>query len=276
MPAVSIILPSFDRLAYLRAAVASVFEQSCEDWELVIADDGSGRETREFLHELARRPRVRLLLLPHSGNPPAVRNRALALATGSYCAFLDSDDLWAPDKLARQLAALRTAPAALWSDTGFQFVDAQLQPLGAAPASARAASATAASALAQGSLAAALLDGRRIIVQSSVMVSRTLLEQLGGYDERLPVCGDYELWVRLALSCEIRHLPEALVRVRRHGQYYASDVAACRDFTRALAQLKALIEPPELKAILRRRAARARVVLVRARLRAAVRSLRRA
>ncbi len=76
-PTVSIILPTFNRLQYLRAAVDSVFGQTFEDWELVIADDGSDSETQAYLRDVARGPRVRLLSLPHSGNPPAVRNIAL-------------------------------------------------------------------------------------------------------------------------------------------------------------------------------------------------------
>ena len=73
-PAVSIILPTFNRLPHLRAAVASVFAQSWHDWELIIADDGSDAQTQDYLRTLYDPPRVRVLPLAHTGNPPAVRN----------------------------------------------------------------------------------------------------------------------------------------------------------------------------------------------------------
>src|SRR3954470_20897049 len=106
--AVSIVVPTFNRLDYLRPALASVFAQTWNDWDLVIADDGSDDDVRAYLHdlELEQRPRVRVLSLPHRGNPAAVRNAALHVATGTYVAFLDSDDLWAPRKLELQLDAL--------------------------------------------------------------------------------------------------------------------------------------------------------------------------
>src|SRR6185437_668849 len=91
-PLVSVILPTFNRLGYLQAAVDSVFNQTMRDWELIVADDGSDSETRAYLQSFAEKPRVRVLWLSHSGNPGAVRNAALQCARGEYVAFLDSDD----------------------------------------------------------------------------------------------------------------------------------------------------------------------------------------
>src|ERR1700732_1465702 len=103
-PVVSIILPTFNRLKYLRPAIDSVFAQTLADWELLIADDGSDEETRAYLEHLGGLPRVKLIWLAHSGNPSAVRNAALREARGDYIAFLDSDDVWLPSKLERQVA----------------------------------------------------------------------------------------------------------------------------------------------------------------------------
>src|ERR1043165_1265982 len=98
-PEVSIIVPSYDRLEYLRQAVESVFAQSFRDWELIVADDGSGPATAAFLTELEPQPPVRVLRAEHSGNPSVVRNLALRAAHGNLVAFLDSDDIWSPAKL---------------------------------------------------------------------------------------------------------------------------------------------------------------------------------
>src|SRR5260221_147392 len=117
-PLVSIIVPTFNRVKYLRVAVDSVFAQTFEDWELIIADDGSDADTMAYLRTLADVPRVKLLRLSHTGNPPAVRNAALREATAEYIAFLDSDDVWMPEKLEAQLMSLRSHPVRRWSYTG--------------------------------------------------------------------------------------------------------------------------------------------------------------
>jgi glycosyltransferase involved in cell wall biosynthesis len=87
LPEISVILPSFNRTAFLRAAVESVRAQSHSDWELIVADDGSDKATREYLREIEG-GRIRTLLLPHSGNPARVRNAAIEIAGGRYLAFL--------------------------------------------------------------------------------------------------------------------------------------------------------------------------------------------
>src|SRR5687768_13275178 len=109
VPEVSVVLSTFNRLNYLRESVDSVCAQSFRDWELIIADDGSAEATTDFLSTLAD-PRIKVLLLQHSGNPATVRNAAIREARGRFVAFIDSDDLWLPLKLERQLAAMAVHP----------------------------------------------------------------------------------------------------------------------------------------------------------------------
>ena len=116
MPTISVILPTFNRSRFLRSAVASVFAQSYTDWELIIADDGSDEETRSYLRGIMG-PRVKTLWLSHSGNPSRVRNTAIEAANGRYLAFLDSDDVWAPAKLEKQIGAFRERANSRWSYT---------------------------------------------------------------------------------------------------------------------------------------------------------------
>src|SRR5689334_5593430 len=98
MPRVSVVVPVFDRLAPLRETLGSVFAQTLADFELILVDDGSGPETRAWLESIDD-PRVRQLRLEHSGNPAAVRNAGIAMASAPHVAFLDSDDLWLPRRL---------------------------------------------------------------------------------------------------------------------------------------------------------------------------------
>ncbi len=105
-PLVSVIIPTFNRLEFLKKAVESVEKQSCRDFELIIVDDGSVDGTEEYLESCP----VKYIRLEHSGFPDRVRNAGAKAASGQYLAFLDSDDLWKPEKLARQIDYLSAYP----------------------------------------------------------------------------------------------------------------------------------------------------------------------
>lgn len=107
-PGVSIITPAYNAARHIGATIASVQAQTCAGWEMVIADDGSGDETCALVEALAREdPRIILVRQARNGGPAAARNLALAQARGRYICFLDSDDLWLPTKLERQLSVMR-------------------------------------------------------------------------------------------------------------------------------------------------------------------------
>jgi ABC-type multidrug transport system fused ATPase/permease subunit/GT2 family glycosyltransferase len=226
LPAVSIIMPTFNRLEFLPPAIESVFAQTFTQWELIIADDGSGAETRAYLQSLAD-PRVRVLWLAHSGRPSAVSNAALREARGEYVAFLDSDDLWLPGKLEAQIESLRRHPERGWSYTKFSLVNESGAPIAAR---------TAQWPVASGWILEKLLHESTVIAQPSVVVSRQLLEQLGAFDERLIMCYDDELWLRLAAHSEIDGIDAPLTLVRRHRHHSGSDVIAWRDRRRVFEQ----------------------------------------
>jgi glycosyltransferase involved in cell wall biosynthesis len=225
-PTVSIILPTFNRLKYLRPAVGSILAQTFEDWELIIGDDGSDAETHTFLDTLITLPHVRLLRLSHTGSPGAVRNSALREARGEFVAFLDSDDLWLPSKLDIQIRSLRHRSACQWAYSGFTIVDAAGDPRrdvndGRWPAP-------------DGWIFEQLLKMEAIVAPSTVVVRRSLIERLGGFDEQLRVCNDYDLWLRLATHSEVDVVKEALVHLRRHNEHYADDITSLEDWRRVL------------------------------------------
>ncbi len=219
-PAVSIILPAYNRLEYLPPAIESVFAQSFTQWELIIADDGSDAATRAYLQSLDD-PRVKVIWLAHTGRPSVVSNVALRQARGEYVAFLDSDDLWLPGKLEIQLASLRRHPARRWSYTRFALVDGSGRPIVSAHVTHWPAPA--------GWILERLLREGTVIALPSVVVSRQLLEQLGAFDEELVMCYDDELWFRLAAHSEIDGIDEPLTLIRRHAQHSGSDIIAWRD-----------------------------------------------
>src|SRR5687768_11556765 len=108
MSRVTVIIPSYNRADLLGDAIASVLAQTYQEIEVIVADDGSTDHTAEVVARFGAR--VTHLALPHRGQPAAPRNSALAVATGDYIAFLDSDDLYLPHKLALQVPILEANP----------------------------------------------------------------------------------------------------------------------------------------------------------------------
>jgi glycosyltransferase involved in cell wall biosynthesis len=215
-PLVSVILPTFNRLQYLPDAIASIVGQTLEDWELLIADDGSDAQTKAYLQTLEDPPRIRLIHLPHTGKPAVVRNAALREAKGEFVAFMDSDDVWLPNKLMTQITSLRARADCGLSHTKFLLVDAHGAETREMPA-------------ADGWILGRLLRTETVIALPSVVASRALLDQVGRFDESLTMCEDYDLWLRLAAHSRVDAIDDALTIVRRHQEHYGNAATSFRD-----------------------------------------------
>jgi glycosyltransferase involved in cell wall biosynthesis len=214
-PLVSVVLPTFNRLKFLRAAIESVYAQTFTDWELIIADDGSDLETRQYLQSLTDDLRVVVVWLSHTGRPSTVRNAGVLKAAGEYVAFLDSDDLWATRKLERQIETLQARANCHWSYTAFLQVDGSGTPL---PEEAQRPWIPH-----EGDIFEQVVTGRAQIRTPSVLAARQLIAQAGGFDETLLSGEDYDLWLRLALRSKVAIVDEALVFVRRHPHSHTSN-----------------------------------------------------
>jgi glycosyltransferase involved in cell wall biosynthesis len=255
---VSIILPVFNRLHYLRAAVDSVLAQTFQDWELIIGDDESGAETQQYMRDLCAgaAPRIKVLRMKHLGNPDAVRNVALREAHSPYVAFLDSDDVWLPRKLQAQLECMRSCGTREWSYTRCLFVDGAGQPL--SRRSLRYPK------VKDGWILESLLAGEAAVAHSSLMATRQALAAVGGYPEDMPGIGDYELFVRLALRSEIAFIDEPLVLLRHHEEHYFNDdVLALTELRYFFEKMRRLQVAPHMEALLRRRHAEVSAGLAR-------------
>ena len=252
-PLVSAILPAYNRLAHLRAAVDSIRRQTLHDWEAVIADDGSDTATREYLDAISD-SRVHVLRLEHSGNPSAVRNAAIAVARGRFLAFIDSDDLWVAEKLERQLAAMAVHPERRWSYTQVRRIDANGDDApveGVVPWRAI-----------ETDLVAALLRIEALVATPSLIAERQLVLEAGGFDVSQRFCEDYDLWLRLAMRSPASAIAEPLACVRVHQDNYSQDrLGAYTGWLRLYEKFAHLLPDPRHRRICRERSAGAALSL---------------
>ncbi len=253
-PEVSVILAAFNRVKYLQEAIASVLAQTHTDWELIVADDGSDDETRTFLKSL-RDARITTLWLPHSGNPGAVRNRAIQRARGIYLAFLDSDDVWTSRKLAIQLALMKSRRDRRWSYARNRIVDGHGNPVSDADLPPWVPH--------EGFILEPLLKLEAHVSTPSVMAERDLVTEVGGYDEEQRYAEDYDLWLRLAMSSEVSVSDERLVRVRWRIDSYSSDrVAATQGWVRLYGKWTHIVPDSRLRSLCRHRRGKMALILV--------------
>jgi glycosyltransferase involved in cell wall biosynthesis len=207
-PLVSIIIPTYNRATFLTATLRSVLAQTQTGYEIIVVDDGSTDETSRVVERYAGR--VRHLYQPRCGLIAAVRNHGLRQATGTYIAFLDSDDLWLPAWLETQLAALIQQPAwgMVYCD-GWFFDDTSGQDLSRTHAAVPGES---------GWIGPALLQ-RCFIQTPGVLVRRAVLEDVGFFceDPKLCVGEDWELWLRIAAHYQIGFIATPLFRARLHA-----------------------------------------------------------
>jgi glycosyltransferase involved in cell wall biosynthesis len=211
-PLVSIVVPTWNRLSYLREAVASVLGQSYPRWELIVVDDGSTDGTAEWIRGLAD-PRITLLERPHSGNLARVRNAGNAVAKGDLIALLDSDDLFEPKKIERQVAALAANPECGWSYTAVSRIDGAGAAIDPGPPFLAIS----------GRILARALCFDALLATPTLMVRAALLGQVGPFDEGLDECQDYELFFRLAAASPTIAIDERLTRVRIHTGAMSTD-----------------------------------------------------
>ncbi len=189
----SVIIPSFNRAPLLARAIESVFSQSLAPREIIVVDDGSTDGTRELM--LHRFPQCRYIHQPNRGVSSA-RNRGIAAAAGEWIAFLDSDDEWLPSKLAAQKQALQSEPDRLICHTEEIWIR-------------------------NGKRVNAMNKHRKsggrifrnclplcLISPSSAVIHRSLLEKVGSFDVELPVCEDYDLWLRICAHHPVAFVPE--------------------------------------------------------------------
>ena len=197
MTAVSVVIPTFNRAQKVVRAISSVLSQTFTDVEIIVVDDGSTDGTKKEVEQFEDL----VTYVAHSSNlgVSAARNTGIKRSGAPLIAFLDSDDHWLPEKLAVQVCFFDEHPEAvacqteeLWIRNGRRVnpMKKHQKPSGD---------------IFEPSLKLCLVS------PSAVMLKRSLLDEVGFFDEDLPVCEDYDLWLRISCRYPIHLIKEALV-----------------------------------------------------------------
>jgi glycosyltransferase involved in cell wall biosynthesis len=196
----TVVIPTYNRCDVVRRALDSIFAQTWQPDEVIVVDDGSTDETGALVQR--EYPEVIYIRQANAG-VSAARNRGIAEASSEWIAFLDSDDEWKPDKLERQLDALRLHPSLhichtneIWIRNGKRVNEGKRHAKSGGWIFERCLPLCA-------------------ISPSSAILRRALLEEFGGFDESLPVCEDYDMWLRICSRHPVLFLDERLVV--KHG-----------------------------------------------------------
>ena len=204
-PRVSVVIPVFNRAQAVERAIASVLAQTCQDFEIIVVDDGSTDTTISVVKAMTD-PRIRLIRHEMNRGGGAARNTGYRAGSAPFVAFLDSDDEWLPTKLERQLEVFERGDDRL----GLVYTGAdRIYPDGTAKRYIPRRDAD---------LARTLLTENVIGETSLGMVRRSALDAIDGFDESLPAAQDMDLWLRLCERFRAKLVPEALVRVNKANQ----------------------------------------------------------
>ena len=199
-PMVSVVIPTYNRASWIGTTLSSVLNQTYQNFEIIVVDDGSTDDTSKVVKLF---PSVQYVLLNRNYGVSKTRNEGLALAKGRYICFLDSDDLWDKKKLETQVKWMEENincqvcyTNEIWIRIGVR-VNAMNKH--------RKYS---------GDIFCHCLP-LCIVSPSSVMLRAGLFDEVGNFDESLPACEDYDLWLRIALKCEFHFIKEPLII--KHG-----------------------------------------------------------
>ena len=201
MPSISVIIPAYNAEKTIKETIQSVLNQTWQDFELLIINDGSQDATLEVIESI-QDPRIKIFSYPNAGSS-ASRNRGIAIAKGEYISFIDADDLWTADKLEAQYKALQensqAAVAYSWTD----HIDESGQFLRSGPQQSFT-----------GDVYARLLLEDFIGNGSNPLIRAQAFAEVGDFDESLAHSEDWDLWLRLAARYHFVAVPSPQILYR--------------------------------------------------------------
>ncbi len=233
-PRVSVVVPVWNGMNYVREAVASVLAQEGPPFELLLVDDGSSDGIDGWAASVAD-PRFRFVKQPRNMGAPAALNRGIREARADLVCWLSHDDLFLPGKLARQVLFMDAHPEFGASYTDSLTIDAA----GAVTETFRSRWYPRAEFLYR------ILTEGNFINGSTMMIRRAVFDRAGYFDESMKYVADGEAWFRMLQHTEFGHLPEVLVKYRWHPANQSHNLPAMRRYTRLAFTRLLELQPPE-------------------------------
>jgi glycosyltransferase involved in cell wall biosynthesis len=212
MPLVSVIIPTYNSADFLMEAIESVLDQTWGDFEIIVVDDGSTDGTPERVRRYDDKVRY---FYKKNGGPSSARNMGVKQARGGYVAFLDSDDVWEPEKLRVQMHVVSEHPenklvctdSALMGRRGTREGKLKRDLMGNL---------------------FPILYSNSFIRTSTVVMAKACFQTVGFFDERYRSAEDYDLWLRVAKRYPIAYIKQPLVRYRKHEDNVSLDKITLR------------------------------------------------
>jgi len=213
MPKASIVIPTYNRGKYISATINSVLSQTFKDFEIIVVDDGSTDDTHKELEQFGAK--IKIINQPNSERAVS-RNNGVKNSSGEYIAFLDSDDLWAENKLEKQVEALDNKKNTILvygqshriNDKGERIKTARRQMKGY-----------------NGTVFESLLM-RNFVVSATPMIRREYFDKTSGFQTKYIPYEDWEFWLRFSLLGEFYFLPNHLSYYRIHPEQSVKQATA--------------------------------------------------
>ncbi|BAT54333.1 putative glycosyl transferase [Nostoc sp. NIES-3756] len=233
MPTISIIIPAYNAEQTILETINSVLEQTFSDFEIIIVNDGSTDKTLEVVQSIEDE-RLKVFCYENSGVSGA-RNRGISHAIGDYISFLDADDLWTPDKLELQLAALKAHSEAGVAYSWVYTINETgeiLKPF---------------DSMYEGNVYADLLKANFLTSGSNPLITRAAIDSVGEFDIKLAGGEDWDYWLRLAAKWHFVVVPKYQVFYRRSMSSNSFKLQKMREDTLIMLDKVMQMAPPELQ-----------------------------
>jgi len=234
MPVISVIIPAYNAAKTILETIHSIQQQTFSDFEIIVINDGSADGTVELLGTIEE-PRLKVFSYQNGGLPVA-RNRGISHTTGEFITFIDADDLWTPDKLELQLAALQQHPEAGVAYSWTSFINEKSEFLYAWEP-----------LYYQGNVYPDLLLKNFISSGSNILVRRKFIELAGEFTPTLKSAEDWDYYVRLAALCPFVLVPKYQILYRRSSQSMTSKVDVMEKYILIVIETAFQTAPPELQ-----------------------------
>jgi len=216
-PTVSVIVPTYNRAHLVGRAIQRILNQTYQDFEIIIVDDGSTDNIDDIIKEFQKKEK-RIKYIRHEKNRggSAARNTGIKAVRGEYIAFLDSDDEWLPEKLKRQIEVFKNALSEICVVyTGFVYKDELNRDTSKQFVPKK-----------RGWIYEDILAGNCVGTTSTVLIKRKYFEKAGLFDENLPSCQDWEMWIRIAKEYQFDFIKDLLVIYHVHENRISTNLEA--------------------------------------------------